>query len=209
MTGRGLNLPVHCWLASSASTGKIPLLTPHSESVVGNPAAQTVRMGALASLEQREEVRRSVKELAASSHIVYGDPEQVTVVDADPQRGAFLSPLLLRCDDSGRAEPHTVEAFGPVSTVIGYRDTADAIAQAARGRGSLVGSVVTGDPDFAGAVVIGVAPWHGRILVLDQTAAAVSTGHEPPPLVLNLTWPVPASNAYRRLGSLGSLVCPV
>jgi oxepin-CoA hydrolase/3-oxo-5,6-dehydrosuberyl-CoA semialdehyde dehydrogenase len=148
--------------------------------VVGNPAAETVRMGALASLEQREEVRRSVKELATSGQIVYGDPERVTVVDADPQRGAFLSPLLLRCDDSGRAEPHTVEAFGPVSTVIGYRGTADAVAQAARGRGSLVGSVVTGDADFAASVVIGLAPWHGRILVLDQTAAAESTGHGSP-----------------------------
>lgn len=151
-----------------------------SEVVIGNPAAQTVRMGALASLEQREEVRRSLKELAAAGRIVYGDPERVEVVDADPERGAFLSPILLRCDDNGRAEPHTVEAFGPVSTVIGYRDAADAIALAARGRGSLTGSVVTGDADFARAVVVGLAPWHGRILVLDQAAAAESTGHGSP-----------------------------
>lgn len=148
--------------------------------VIGNPADETVGMGALASLEQREEVRRSVKELIAGSTIVYGDPERVTVVGADAERGAFLSPILLRCDDAGRAEPHTVEAFGPVSTVIGYRDAADAIALAARGQGSLAGSVVTGDRDFARAVVLGLAPWHGRILVLDQTAAAESTGHGSP-----------------------------
>jgi len=148
--------------------------------VVGDPADESVRMGALASLEQREEVRRSVKELGAGARIVYGDPEQVTVVGADPERGAFLSPILLRCDDSGRAEPHTVEAFGPVSTVLGYRDTADAVALAARGRGSLAGSVVTADPDFARAVVVGLAPWHGRILVLDRVAAPESTGHGSP-----------------------------
>jgi oxepin-CoA hydrolase/3-oxo-5,6-dehydrosuberyl-CoA semialdehyde dehydrogenase len=150
------------------------------EVVVGNPADESVRMGALASLEQREEVRRAVKELAAGCRIVSGDPEHVTVTGADPERGAFLSPILLRCDDNGRPEPHTVEAFGPVSTVIGYRDPAEAIALAARGRGSLAGSVVTGDPDFARTIVVGLAPWHGRILVLDRTAANESTGHGSP-----------------------------
>jgi oxepin-CoA hydrolase/3-oxo-5,6-dehydrosuberyl-CoA semialdehyde dehydrogenase len=155
------------------------------EVVIGNPADEGVRMGALASLEQREEVRRAVKELAAGARIVSGDPAHVTVTGADPERGAFLAPILLRCDDSARPEPHTVEAFGPVSTVIGYRDPADAIALAARGRGSLAGSVVTGDADFARTIVVGLAPWHGRILVLDRTAAAESTGHGSPlpPLV--------------------------
>ncbi len=75
---------------------------------------------------------------------------------------------------------HAVEAFGPVSTVIGYRDAADVIDLAARGRGSLTGSVVTGDTDFAREVVLGVAPWHGRLLVLDQDDAAESTGHGSP-----------------------------
>ena len=82
------------------------------------------------------------------------------------------------------AEPHEVEAFGPVSTLIGYRDTADAIDLAARGLGSLVGSIVTGDADFARDVVLGVAPWHGRLLVLDHDDAAESTGHGSPLPVL-------------------------
>jgi oxepin-CoA hydrolase/3-oxo-5,6-dehydrosuberyl-CoA semialdehyde dehydrogenase len=147
---------------------------------VGNPSAEGVRMGALASLEQREEVRRSLKALQSAATMVYGDPERVEVVDADAERGAFLSPILLRADDAAAEEVHAVEAFGPVSTVIGYRDVADVVDLAARGRGSLAGSVVTGDTEFAREVVLGVAPWHGRLLVLDQAAAAESTGHGSP-----------------------------
>src|ERR1039457_1344290 len=91
-----------------------------------------------------------------------------------------MSPVLIRADDGGRAEPHEVEAFGPVSTLIGYRDTAHAIELAARGLGSLVGSVVTSDARFARDIVLGIAPWHGRLLVLDQDDAAESTGHGSP-----------------------------
>ena len=152
--------------------------------VVGNPAEEGVRMGALASRDQLAEVRRSVGELLPAGRLVFGDPDRVEVVGADPERGAFISPLLLRCDDATRAEPHEVEAFGPVSTVIGYRDAADVVQLAARGRGSLVGSVVTADPGFARDVVTGLAPWHGRILVLDRDDAAESTGHGSPLPVL-------------------------
>jgi oxepin-CoA hydrolase / 3-oxo-5,6-dehydrosuberyl-CoA semialdehyde dehydrogenase len=152
--------------------------------VVGNPAEQGVRMGALASQDQRAEVRRSVSELLPAGRLVFGDPDRVDVVGADAQRGAFISPLLLRCDDVTRAEPHEVEAFGPVSTIIGYRDTAEVVRLAARGRGSLAGSVVTADPAFARDVVTGLAPWHGRILVLDRDDAAESTGHGSPLPVL-------------------------
>jgi oxepin-CoA hydrolase/3-oxo-5,6-dehydrosuberyl-CoA semialdehyde dehydrogenase len=147
---------------------------------IGNPANPDVRMGALASLEQREEVRRSLKALAASGRIVFGDPEHVEVLDADAQRGAFISPILVRCDDAHEAAPHEVEAFGPVSTLLPYASTDEVITLAARGQGSLVGSVVTADPDFAREVVLGVAPWHGRLLVLDRGDAAESTGHGSP-----------------------------
>ncbi|HEX4060660.1 MAG TPA: phenylacetic acid degradation bifunctional protein PaaZ [Streptosporangiaceae bacterium] len=152
---------------------------------VGNPTADGVRMGALASLEQREEVRRSVKGLLAAASLAYGDPEHVDVIGADAERGAFISPLLLRCDDAARAEPHEIEAFGPVATIIGYTNTENVIDLAARGLGSLAGSVVTSDQDFARDVVLGVAPWHGRLLVLDRDDAAESTGHGSPlpPLV--------------------------
>ncbi len=153
--------------------------------IVGNPADETVRMGALASLEQREEVRRSVKGLLAAARLVFGDPEHVDVVGADAERGAFMSPLLLRCDDATRAEPHEIEAFGPVATIMDYSSAGEVIGLAARGLGSLAGSVVTADAGFARDVVLGVAPWHGRLLVLDTDDAAESTGHGSPlpPLV--------------------------
>ena len=131
--------------------------------VVGNPAEEGVRMGALASLEQREEVRRSVKSLLSAARIVFGDPDHVDVVGASAERGAFMAPLLLQADDADRPEPHQVEAFGPVSTIIGYRDTdpvTEVIDLAARGRGSLAGSIVTADIAFARNVVLGLAPWH-------------------------------------------------
>jgi oxepin-CoA hydrolase/3-oxo-5,6-dehydrosuberyl-CoA semialdehyde dehydrogenase len=154
-----------------------------AEVVVGNPAEEGVRMGALAGLEQREEVRRAVKALLSAGRIVSGDPDHVDVVGASAERGAFMAPLLLRADDPGRAEPHQVEAFGPVSTIIGYRDidpVTDVIDLAARGRGSLAGSIVTADASFARDVILGLAPWHGRLLVLDREDGAESTGHGSP-----------------------------
>jgi oxepin-CoA hydrolase/3-oxo-5,6-dehydrosuberyl-CoA semialdehyde dehydrogenase len=157
--------------AAAARLGKV---------VVGNPGDESVRMGALASLDQREEVRRSLKSLLSVGTAVFGDPEHVDVVGADAERGAFISPVLIRAEDSSRAEPHEVEAFGPVSTLMGYRDPAHAIELAARGQGSLAGSVVTADPAFAREVVLGVAPWHGRLLVLDRDDAPESTGHGSP-----------------------------
>ena len=152
-------------------------------TTVGNPTSEGVRMGALASLEQREEVRRGVKALADAGRIVFGDPEKVDVVDADPERGAFISPILLVADPD-RAEPHEVEAFGPVSTVLPYTSTEQVIELAARGQGSLAGSIVTADPAFAREVVLGVAPWHGRLLVLNSRDAKESTGHGSPLPVL-------------------------
>ncbi len=150
---------------------------------VGNPADESVRMGALASLGQRDEVRKAVQALRGSAEVVFGDPDQVDVVDGDAERGAFMSPLLLRASD-GADEPHDVEPFGPVSTVLTYDGLDQAVALAARGSGSLVGSVVTHDPDVARTVVLGLAPWHGRILVLDRDDAKESTGHGSPLPVL-------------------------
>ncbi|KAE8764980.1 phenylacetic acid degradation bifunctional protein PaaZ [Georgenia thermotolerans] len=154
-----------------------------ARTTVGNPRSEDVRMGALVSLDQREEVRKAIQSLRASSEIVFGDPDRSDVIDADAERGAFLSPVLLRAAD-GAAEPHDVEAFGPVSTLIAYDDVAHAVALAARGRGSLAGSLVTHDADVAREVVLGLAPWHGRILVLDRDDAPESTGHGSPLPVL-------------------------
>ncbi|WP_430335913.1 phenylacetic acid degradation bifunctional protein PaaZ [Rhodococcus sp. ACT016] len=152
--------------------------------VVGAPDAQGVTMGALASIEQRDEVLKSLRALTKSTRIVHGDPETVTVVGGDAATGAFMSPILLRCDDRDATEPHDVEAFGPVSTIIGYRDNTDVIELAARGKGSLVASVVTADTAIAHEIVVGLAPYHGRVLVLNRDDARESTGHGSPLPVL-------------------------
>jgi oxepin-CoA hydrolase/3-oxo-5,6-dehydrosuberyl-CoA semialdehyde dehydrogenase len=148
--------------------------------VVGDPDAEGVTMGALASIAQRDEVLRSVKNLTDVTTRVSGDPDRFTVVGADADLGAFLPPMLLLANDPGAAAVHDVEAFGPVSTVIAYRDVPDAIALAARGHGSLVGSVVTHDPAVARQLVLGIAAHHGRVLVLDRDDAKESTGHGSP-----------------------------
>ncbi|WP_159837729.1 phenylacetic acid degradation bifunctional protein PaaZ [Nocardia sp. CY41] len=148
--------------------------------VVGNPKKEGVRMGALASISQRDEVLRSLEQLTDEAKVVSGDPENFTVEGADRDRGAFLPPLLLLANSATAAAPHDVEAFGPVSTVIPYGTVAEAIDLAARGRGSLVGSVVTHDPDVARRLVLGAAAHHGRMLLLDRDCAKESTGHGSP-----------------------------
>ncbi|WP_425483527.1 phenylacetic acid degradation bifunctional protein PaaZ [Flexivirga aerilata] len=146
---------------------------------VGKPDADGVRMGALASLAQRDEVRKAVEALRTSADIVFGDPDRVDVVGADAESGAFISPVLLRAHEGAR-EVHDVEPFGPVSTVISYETLDEAIDLAARGKGSLAGSVITHDPEVARTIVLGLTPWHGRILVLDRDDAGESTGHGSP-----------------------------
>jgi len=148
--------------------------------IVGNPRNDTVTMGALVGLRQREEVRDAVRTLSHAARIVCGDPGEVDPVDADPERGAFMAPVVLLCEDSARPEPHEVEAFGPVTTLIPYRTAAEAGDIAARGNGSLVGSIVSYDGDFIRDVVTAMAPHHGRILVLDRDCAGESTGHGTP-----------------------------
>lgn len=147
---------------------------------VGDPADDSVTMGSLVGLPQRDDVLRAVTSLRTAPTLAFGSPERVEVIGADPQRGAFLPPMLLHCEDPDRSEPHEVEAFGPVATLLPYQGAHQAVAYAARGSGSLVGSVVTGGPQFAGQVVQGLAPWHGRLLILDRESAAESTGHGTP-----------------------------
>ena len=152
-----------------------------SRVVVGDPRDEKVTMGALASLDQREEVVTRVRELESAARIVHGRLDGTTVVGADYTRGAFLGPMLLHCDDPSRhSVVHDVEAFGPVSTVMPYRSADDAIALAKRGLGSLVASVFTRDREFARQMILGSASHHGRILVVDRDCAKESTGHGSP-----------------------------
>ena len=149
---------------------------------VGDPRAEDTRMGALVSTAQRDDVRQKIAELeAAGAKIVAGDPS------ADPPviGGAFLSPVLLRADDPwATSAVHDVEPFGPVSTIMPYRDLDDAIALVKQGKGSLVLSLFTYSPDAARDFVRGAAAYHGRMLVIDRTNHEESTGHGSPLPVL-------------------------
>lgn len=152
-----------------------------SEVVVGNPREESVGMGALISVAQRNDVCAKVKELCKESILVFGDPERVETKGADAGLGAFLSPLLLRCDDPRSAtRVHEIEPFGPVATLMAYQDMADAVSIVNRGKGSLVMSLFTNDPAIAGEVVAGSGAFHGRLLIVDRDCAKESTGHGSP-----------------------------
>lgn len=163
------------------------LATSLSQTTIGNPLNEKVRMGALAGQEQRTEVKNQVQKLLADSKIIYGSLDSVDVLDADPNKGAFMSPLLLLNEDPFRSEAvHEVEAFGPVSTIMPYKNMDEAITLSKMGKGSLCTSIVTGDDKIAKQYVLGAATHHGRILVLNADCAKESTGHGSPlPLLVH------------------------
>ena len=157
------------------------LATEIAKTVIGNPLNEKVRMGSLAGRDQREEVRNQVQKLLASSQIIYGSLDSVTLIDANETEGAFMGPLvLLNTDPFKNEEPHNIEAFGPVTTLMPYKDIYDAIALSKKGLGSLCSTIVTADPSLAKQYVIGAATHHGRILVLNAECAKESTGHGSP-----------------------------
>ena len=148
---------------------------------IGDPRVEGVTMGALVSQGQRRDVREKIAQIAREATIVFGDAETVETHGADAKAGAFLSPILLRCDEPWHgAAVHDVEAFGPVSTLMPYRDLADAVALCNRGKGSLVMSLFTHDPAVASEVVLGAGSFHGRMLLADRDCAKESTGHGSP-----------------------------
>jgi oxepin-CoA hydrolase/3-oxo-5,6-dehydrosuberyl-CoA semialdehyde dehydrogenase len=148
---------------------------------IGNPASNDVDMGALASRGQRDEVRARVNELSHQADIVYGGRDDFDVIDADAGKGAFFMPTLLHCEKPLSSEAvHSVEAFGPVSTVLPYETLDDAIELSRLGEGSLVSSVMTNDRAIARELILGTAAYHGRMLVINRHCAAESTGHGSP-----------------------------
>ncbi len=152
-----------------------------SQTTIGNPLNEKVRMGSLVGESQRSEVRGQIQKLLASSQIVYGSLDSVEVVDADSKKGAFLSPVLLKNETPFSSnEVHEVEAFGPVSTVMPYKNMEEAIQLSKKGKGSLCSSIVTADDKIATEYVVGAAPYHGRILILNTACAKESTGHGSP-----------------------------
>jgi oxepin-CoA hydrolase/3-oxo-5,6-dehydrosuberyl-CoA semialdehyde dehydrogenase len=152
-----------------------------SKTTIGNPSVDGVRMGSLAGNEQKMEVREKVKELSKSQEIVFGSLDNFDVVGADKDKGAFISPILFLNDDPfNKIDCHNIEAFGPVSTILPYKNIEDAIELAKMGKGSLVCSIITNDMKIAEQFVLGAASMHGRILVLNEACSKESTGHGSP-----------------------------
>lgn len=151
-----------------------------SRVVVGDPQIEGVTMGALATSGQVENVRDSARRLATQARLAFGDIDHVEVRSGSGE-GAFMSPLLFRADDPWSAALiHDVEAFGPVSTLMPYKDIDDAIALANRGRGSLVLSFFSYDPEITRQFVLGACSFHGRMVIIDRDSARESTGHGSP-----------------------------
>jgi oxepin-CoA hydrolase / 3-oxo-5,6-dehydrosuberyl-CoA semialdehyde dehydrogenase len=149
-------------------------------TTIGDPSVEGVRMGPLASAGQVRDVGAAAARIREAGELVFGGGG-FDVVGADREKGAFFGPMLMVCDTPlGRSEPHDIEAFGPVNTVMPYGTLDEAIELARRGRGSLCGSLFTADAGTARRVVLGVAPYHGRLMVLDRSSAKESTGHGSP-----------------------------
>jgi oxepin-CoA hydrolase/3-oxo-5,6-dehydrosuberyl-CoA semialdehyde dehydrogenase len=150
-----------------------------AKTVIGSPRDEATRMGALASLAQRDDVREKARIIAGEARLVFGDMDKP--VDGVVEGSAFVSPLLFSCDDpDGASRVHEVEAFGPVSTVMGYRDLDHAASIANRGGGSLVASVFTHDPAVARQAVLAMGAHHGRLYFANRDTGKEATGHGSP-----------------------------
>ncbi len=148
---------------------------------LGDPFTDGVKMGPLAAKEQVKEVKDRVAELMKTCELVHGNVNDFEVLGADKSKGAFMPALLLHCNDGFKNDaPHDIEAFGPVSTIMSYKNATDAIELSRKGKGSLVSSVFTGDKSFAREMVLGTAAWHGRMMIMNEAAAKESTGHGSP-----------------------------
>ena len=175
-----------------------------SKTTLGDPSVEGVRMGSLAGLEQREEVKEKVLELSKSQEIIYGDLNHFDVVGADKEKGAFLAPILFLNDDPfTKTDCHNIEAFGPVSTIMPYKNIEEAIELAKMGKGSLVCSIITADDSIAKEFVMGAAANHGRILILNADCAKESTGHGSPMPMLTHGGPGRAGGGEEMGGKRG------
>ncbi len=177
-----------------------------AKTVIGDPQTEGVRMGSLAGMEQLEEVREKVAELSKVSELVYGDPMHVEAIGASTDKGAFMSPVLMRNSNPlSNLEVHEIEAFGPVATVLPYSNLDEAIEISRLGKGSLVSSIVTADRKIAKEYVLGAASMHGRILILNEECAKESTGHGSPMPLLTHGGPGRAGGGEEMGGKRGVL----
>jgi oxepin-CoA hydrolase / 3-oxo-5,6-dehydrosuberyl-CoA semialdehyde dehydrogenase len=158
-----------------------------SQTTIGDPKIEGVRMGSLAGKTQLEEVRQKISLLLESSELVYGNPNEVELIGANKESGSFISPCLMYNDKPfSKLGSHDIEAFGPVATIMPYENLEDAIELANMGKGSLVCSIATFNADIAKEYIMGSAAYHGRILILNRDSAKESTGHgSPMPLLVH------------------------
>ncbi|MCE7507241.1 phenylacetic acid degradation bifunctional protein PaaZ [Alloalcanivorax xenomutans] len=148
---------------------------------MGDPDEEGVRMGALASLDQKEDVAAAVNDLLNTSECIFGSNGDPRPIGQGTDKGAFFGPRLLRSKDPhADSGAHDIEAFGPVSTLMGYGDLDEAIALADKGKGSLVTTFATKDPQNAARAIPVLAARHGRLQVLNAESAKESTGHGAP-----------------------------
>lgn len=151
------------------------------KTVVGNPKMEGVRMGALASMDQHRDVSERVEMLARGNEVIFGAHHGFNPVGENAASGAFFAPTLLLCRNASiNTAVHDIEAFGPVSTMMTYRDIDEALHLAALGRGSLVTTLATKAPMIAAHAVPIAAASHGRVHILDRESAVDSTGHGSP-----------------------------
>ncbi|MBK9984627.1 MAG: phenylacetic acid degradation bifunctional protein PaaZ [Saprospiraceae bacterium] len=177
-----------------------------SQTTIGDPNVEGVRMGALAGKSQVEEVRNQIKKLLKESSIAYGDIDHVELVGADATKGAFFSPVLLVNEHPLTSVlVHEVEAFGPVCTLMPYKNLNEAIEISKMGKGSLCSSITTHDDHSAKQFVIGAASHHGRILVLNRDCAKENTGHGSPLPMLTHGGPGRAGGGEEMGGMRGVL----
>ena len=150
------------------------------QTVIGDPRNEKVRMGSLAGMAQRQDVLAALNELKKESDVVFGN-DALNLIEAEDSKGAFMSPTLLLNDKPfEKLSSHNVEAFGPISTLMPYSTTEEAVAISKLGKGSLVCSITTNDTSIARDFVLNAASHHGRILVLNRASAKESTGHGSP-----------------------------
>lgn len=176
------------------------------KNIIGDPSVEGVRMGALATHLQVKRVRENVEQLMKSQEVVYGDLDNFEVAGANKSKGAFFSPILFRNNDPfNNTDVHEIEAFGPVSTLIPYKDVEEAIKIVEKGKGSLVTSIVTADDNLAREFVVEAAHINGRILVLNERCAKESTGHGSPMPLLTHGGPGRAGGGEEMGGKRGVL----
>lgn len=182
------------------------LIARLQKTVIGDPKVEGVRMGALASPMQVGRVKENAEILMKSQEVVFGDMERFEVMGADKNKGSFFSPILFRNSDPfTKTDVHSIEAFGPISSILPYKKLEDAIELAAMGKGSLVSSIITADDSIGREYAVEAAPMHGRILVLNAKSAKESTGHGSPMPLLTHGGPGRAGGGEEMGGKRGVL----